>query len=114
MKKQVNFKFPDRELKQWKLAATARGMSLTEFALLSMNSYMAGEKKQTNTGSDPRLDVVIQSLQKLHDFPAVIQMLNRIFRVVDETGKGIEAMITIDKDIRQELLQKHPELRSKY
>jgi hypothetical protein len=114
MKTRANFAFPEKDLKKWKLAATARGTSLTEFMTKSANQYLSAELKQLNAVSDTKLDLIIQTLQKLHDLPAIIQLLNRIFRTTDETGKGIEAMIIVDKDIRQELLSKHPELRSKY
>ena len=114
MKTRANFAFPEKDLKKWKLAASARGTSLTEFMTKSANQYLTSEQKQLNAASDPKLDLIIQTLQKLHDLPAVIQLLNRIFRTVDETGKGVEAMIVVDKDIRQELFHKHPELKSKY
>ena len=114
MKTRANFAFPEKDLKKWKLAATARGTLLTEFMTKSANSYLTLEQKQLNAASDPKLDLIIQTLQKLHDLPAIIQMLNRIFRTTDETGKGVEAMIAVDKDIRLELFHKHPELSAKY
>ena len=115
MKSRANFAFPDRDLKKWKLAATARGISLTEFMTNSANNFLSAEQQKPATvGSDPRLDGVIQALQKLHDFPAVIMLLNKIYRTVDETGKGITAMIEVDDDIRKTLLKTHPELRAKF
>lgn len=115
MKTRANFAFPDKDLKKWKLAATARGVSLTEFMTKAGNSYLSSENKSATAGnSDPRLEVIIQALQKLHDFPAMIMMLNKIFKTVDETGKGITAMIEVDDDIRKALLKTHPELRAKF